>query len=132
MADYRLDPDGPHSDDYTRQVANAFAETVRVLNYATRTNDGVTYPSTVHDVLGSLRTGMQRMDQLLQQLDERLIRFTQSGQLADTTGDPFTTVNSTLRQIAGLRADAAVMAERLDRAHNATSGLYLRDNQDGE
>jgi hypothetical protein len=131
VSTYRLDPDGPHSDDYTRHVAQALAESVRVLNHATRHRNGVTEPATVNAVLSSLRDGLARMDQMLQQLDTRLVRFAQSGRLADTSGDPFATVNSTLRQIVGLRADAAVMAERLDRAHNASSGLYLRD-QDGE
>lgn len=130
MTTYTLNPDGPHSDDNTRQVANAFAETVRVLNYATRTSDGVTYPSTVHDVLGSLRTGLQRMDQLLRQLNQHLVRF-DCDDLDDSTGRGAALTIGTARMEIGDALEAAIdLAGRLDAAFNATSGLYLRD-QDG-
>lgn len=127
MNDYRLDPDGPHSDDYTRHVAQAFAESVRVLNYATRDQDGVPHPATVNAVLGELRTGMQRMDQLLLQVGDRLVRLSLAGRLADTRGDAARAHAEAQRQIELLRTDAAVMAERLNRAFRATSGLYLRN-----
>ncbi|WP_433516459.1 hypothetical protein ACQP2T_13355 [Nonomuraea sp. CA-143628] len=131
MADFHLDPDGPHSDDNTRHVANAFAETVRVLNYATRTSDGVTYPSTVHDVLGSLRTGIQRMEQLLQQLGQRLGRF-EDGDLADSSGgDPRQAAGDARLSIAEALSSVQAAAVQLDLAFNDTSGLYLRDGGEG-
>ncbi|MET8864629.1 hypothetical protein ABZW11_16965 [Nonomuraea sp. NPDC004580] len=130
MTTYRLDTSGPHSDDYTRHVASVFAGTVRILNHATRDQDGVTEPATVHAILGELHDGIARLDQLLQQLDQRLVRFAQAGQLADSNGDAFTNVNTALRQLTGLRTDAAVMSERLARAFRATSGLYLRDESE--
>jgi hypothetical protein len=127
VADFRLDPDGPHSDDYTRHAANAMSEAVRVLNHATRTSDGVTYPSTVHDVLGSLRTSVQRTEQVLQQLDGHLVRFDRD-ELADSaTGNPSLTLGTARLEIDFAIPAAAKLAGYLDQAFNATSGLYLRD-----
>lgn len=127
MTTYDLNADGPHSDDNTRHAANAFAESVRVLNHATRTGDGVTYPSTVHDVLGSLRTGMQRMDQLLRQLDQHLVRF-DCDEIADSvTGNPGAALGTARVGIDAALEDAIALARHLDEAFNATSGLHLRD-----
>ncbi|WP_188187975.1 hypothetical protein [Nonomuraea sp. SYSU D8015] len=133
MTTYRLDPDGPHDDDSIRHAAQAFAEAVRVLNHATRNPDALKHPATVHDVLGSLRDGMQRADQMFGQLSNRLTQMAYTGRLRHTHEDPSRAVNEALRQIELLRTDAAVMGERLDRAFNATSGLYLSsDDQGGE
>lgn len=131
MTDYRLDTSGPHSGDYTRHVADALAESVRVLNHHTRDADALPHPSTIYDVLGSLNAAVGGLDQLLRQLDQRLVQFAQTGRLTDSNGDATSSVNTALRQLAGLRTDAAVMSERLARAFNATSGLYLRDEDGG-
>lgn len=128
--DLHLAADGPHSDDYTREVAVGFAETVRILNYATRTSDGMPEPATLNSVLNYLSTGMHRMDQLLGQLDDRLRAMAVENRIGDTRSDPFQVVAQVRRQFELLRTDAAVMAERLDRAFNATSGLYLRDESE--
>ncbi|UBU09993.1 hypothetical protein [Nonomuraea gerenzanensis] len=131
MTTIHLDPDGPHSDTYTRQVAGAFAETVRVLNYATRTQDGVPHPATVNSVLGDLRTGMQRMDQLLRQINQRLRDFGQ-GDLADSRERDVEDVVGWARvSILEALDRASSCAAHLERAFNDTSGLYLRDDQDG-
>jgi len=131
MTDYHLNPDGPHSDDYTRYAANAFAETIRVLNYATRTTDGITYPSTVHDVLGSLRTGMQRMEQLLRQLGPHLSRF-EDADLADSSGgDPRQAAGLARLSIVQALSSVQAAAAQLDLAFNDTSGLYVRDEGEG-
>jgi hypothetical protein len=131
MTDYRLDPDGPHSDDYTRHVASAFAESVRVLNYVTRTSAGVPHPATLNSVLGELRTGIQRMYQLLRQLDRHLVRF-DCDELADSiAGSPSLTLGTARVDLNEALTDATNLADYLDKAFNDTSGLYLRD-QDGE
>ncbi|MGW4796137.1 hypothetical protein ACWEPC_27325 [Nonomuraea sp. NPDC004297] len=126
MTDYRLNPDGPHSDDYTRHVAQAFAESVRVLNYATRGRDGVPHPATVNSVLGDLCTGMQRMDQLLRQVRQRLDDFGQLD-LADSQGrDVEDAVGWARVSVAEALDRASSCAAHLARAFNDTSGLYLR------
>lgn len=126
MTTYRLDSIGPHSDDYTRHVADAFAESVRTLIYATRTEDGVPHPATLNTVLGDLRTGMQRMDQLLRQLDERLVQF-DGDDLADSSGTPGWSLGTARLSLDTARHTAATLARQLDQAFNATSSLYLRD-----
>jgi hypothetical protein len=130
MADYRLNPDGPHSADYTRHAAQAFAEAVRVLNYATRTRDGVPRPATLNSVLGDLAAGAQRMDQALRQLAERLTDFVGTGQLADVSGHDDEVFADVRNLLMDARNASVVLAARLDRAFNATSGLYLRDRPD--
>jgi hypothetical protein len=131
VADFHLNPAGPHSDDYTRHAAAAFAESVRVLNYATRTSDGMPGPATLNSVLGDLRTGMHRMDQLLRQLHQHLVRFGGEN-LADSRGRDAEDVAGWARvNIAEAIDRASSCAAHLDRAFNETSGLYLRD-QDGD
>jgi hypothetical protein len=76
---------GPHSLDYTREVASAMAECVRVLNYATGSGaeTAIVYPATSYDVLGALYTATARMPQLLSQLMSWLERTAGAGRLAD-------------------------------------------------
>jgi hypothetical protein len=130
MTDYHLNTDGPHSDDYTRHVASAFAESVRVLNYATRTSDGVPHPATLNSVLGELRTGIQRMNQLLRQLDHHLVRF-DCDEIADSvTGNPSLTLGTARVDLNDALTDATNLADYLDKAFNDTSGLYLRQDDE--
>lgn len=130
MTTYRLDPAGPHSDDYTMHVAQAFDEAARVLNHATRDSDGVTDPATVNAILGSLRASAHRLDQMLLQLDARLTHFSDTGQLADTSGRDREAFEGARVLLVGARDAAVVLAARLDRAFDATSGLYLRDGSE--
>ncbi|WP_219466914.1 hypothetical protein [Nonomuraea rhizosphaerae] len=127
--DLHLNPDGPHSDDYTRAVAAGLTECVRVLNHATLNPDAITYPATVHDVIGHLRTAVQGLDQLLPQLRAQLRRMHDSGRL-DSVGGELTSENrvvATRWELNAARRRASALAEALRRAHNASSGLYLRD-----
>lgn len=131
MADFHLSVDGPHSDDYTRHVAQAFAEAVRVLNHATLNRDGVTDPATVHDVLGSLRDGIQRLEQTLHQLDGHLARFDRDDLAHSGGGNPGIALGTAHLGVIDARAEAAPLAAYLDEAYTATSGLYLRDPKGG-
>ena len=74
-----LSPGGPHSPAYTRQLANAAAEAIRVLNHATfQTSSGaLAYPAGVDAVIEALATMHARLPQLYGQLTEWL-----RGQLA--------------------------------------------------
>jgi hypothetical protein len=130
-----LHPDGPHSGDYTVRTAWAFAEAVRVLNYATGSHagQGLPYPATVYDVLGAMKTGAQRLPQLFRQLTEFLDAEQEAGRLADDRGDPVAAVVE-----AGLHLDDAIRAadglERaVERAQAAVSGLRrLRAHDTGD
>lgn len=132
MSELRLNIDGPHSDDYTREVARGLSECVRVLNHATQSANGVDYPSTVYDVLGSLRTTIAGLDQLLRQLDARLVELRDTGRLRDSRDiDPATTITYARQAIVDARSLTSTLAHRLGRAHNATSSLGLRPSVRG-
>ncbi|MGS2645059.1 hypothetical protein [Streptosporangium sp. G12] len=122
-----LSSDGPHGDDYTSEVAAAVSEAVRVLNHATLSHVGVTYPSTVYDVLGRIGSSTAGLDQLLRQLGEALRRMQESGQLGDDHGDPGERLDKALSELAAARKSARDLALRIDLAFNTTAGLHLTD-----
>jgi hypothetical protein len=66
----RLSPGGPHSPDYTREVASAVAEAIRVLNHATLSyfGEALAFPADADAVIGSLGAAPQRLPQLLDQV----------------------------------------------------------------
>ncbi|MEU8251989.1 hypothetical protein [Nonomuraea sp. NPDC048916] len=122
-----LSSDGPHSDDYTSEVAAAVSEAVRVLNHATFSHVGVTYPSTVYDVLGRLGASTSGLDQLLRQLGEALRRMQESGQLGNDHDVPDERLDKALSELTAARKTARDLALRIDRAFNTTAGLHLTD-----
>ncbi|GAA3172923.1 hypothetical protein [Nonomuraea roseoviolacea] len=128
MTTYRLDPAGPHSDEYTRHAADAFTEAVHVLNHATRSPEGVTDPATIHAVLGDLADGIARLDQLLLQLTERLTRLAESGRVGHDSGDPAKAAHAVANATGAIDYARRVMAApggNLAAAHNVTASLYL-------
>ncbi|RVX39115.1 hypothetical protein EDD27_1457 [Nonomuraea polychroma] len=129
-ATIRLSSDGPHSDEYTRQVADALSESVRVLNHATATGAGLASPATVYDVLGRASATIAGFDQLLRQIGKRLQRHLASGRLGDDHGDPASTVEQTLAELAAARQAAHTLTRRLERAFNATASLHLMDESE--
>ncbi|GAA2301913.1 hypothetical protein GCM10010149_59010 [Nonomuraea roseoviolacea subsp. roseoviolacea] len=120
-----LSSDGPHGDDYTSEVAAALSEAVHVLNHATLSHTGVTYPSTVYDVLGRIGVSAVGLDQLLGQLGGGLRRMLASGQLADDQGDPAKRLDKAMSELAAARD----LADRIDRAFNTTASLHLPRRQ---
>ncbi|GAA3550478.1 hypothetical protein GCM10022419_033390 [Nonomuraea rosea] len=136
MADHRhtythqLNPDGPHSDDYTRHVASALSESVRVLNHATR-EAGVTAPNTVYDVLGHAAAAVSGLDQLLRQLNQRLASMHAAGEIGHDNHPPVNAVLQARLMLTEGRSLARALAERVDRAHEITAGMYLIDHSDG-
>lgn len=130
VADYRLNPDGPHSDDYTRHVAQALAESIRVLNHATRGPDGITYPGTVYDVLGSLNTAVDGLDQLLRQLYQKLNNMHAAGELGDDSGHPARELHATKTALTLSRETTRRLSAHLRFAHQTTSGMHLLEGGD--
>lgn len=128
---HSLNPSGPHDDDYTRHVANALSESVRVLNHATR-EGGVTTPNTVYDVLGDLSAAASGLDQLLQQLGQRLASMHTAGQVAHDNRPPEVAVLQARLALTEGRSLARALGERIDRAHELTAGMYLIDDSGGE
>ena len=85
-----LNTDGPHSGDYSREVAEAGAEGIRVLNHASiRPASGLDYASDVDSILRNLQSAACRLPQLLHQLAGWLQSLHEAGRLADDRGrDP--------------------------------------------
>lgn len=126
----RLNIDGPHTDDYTREVASGLAECVRVLNHATLSRNGVDYPSTIYSLLGDVHAAVFGLGQLLGQLDALLVAQREGGLLYDSRGlDPGTTVAHARQALAEARTRVSGLAACVGRAHSATSGLGMRDDQ---
>ncbi|WP_084965298.1 hypothetical protein [Thermoactinospora rubra] len=125
--DLHLDPHHPPSADYTRQVADGMAEAVRVLNHATMHPDALPHPSTVYTLVGSLREGTAGLPQLLRQIETRLREWAESGRLADDSDDPAARRADAEVALTDARGYAAVLTRNLDRLHQATSTLYLRE-----
>ncbi len=83
-----LSTGGPHSSEYTRQVAEAAAEAIRVLNHATLNHaaQALRYPADADAVVESLATAAMRLPQLLEQLGYRLAEWGVAGRLKVTYG----------------------------------------------
>jgi hypothetical protein len=117
----RLSPDGPHSPEYTGQVASAIAEAVRVLNHATLnfTGQALEFPADADTVLCSLGTAAQRLPQLLDQLRGWLNDELAAGRLrvghGPHTGDPAAAMTEAARKLR----DASAIAFRLHLALTA-------------
>lgn len=123
---FRLSPDGPHDDDYTCHIAAALSEAVRVLNHATRSRSGVVHPSTVHQVLGCSGAAVAGLNLTLTQIAGTLRQKLASGRLGDDHRPPDERVDSALSELAAARQTAHALADRPNRALNATADLHLR------
>jgi hypothetical protein len=128
---HQLNPDGPHDDDYTRHVASALSEAVRVLNHATRSS-GVTAPNTVYDVIGHVSAAAAGLDQLLRQLGQRLASMHTAGQIGHDNRPPAAAVLQARLMLTEGRSLARGLAERISRAHQITAGMHLIDDSGGE
>lgn len=128
---YRLDTSGPHSAEHTLHAADALAESMRVLNHATRARAGVPDPQTVYEVLGRIAFAIAGLDQVLPQLADQMVRFNADSRLADDSDDPVLSLANAQIHLDAATGMATVLARHLAAAHAATSGLYLRDGGQG-
>src|SRR2546423_409446 len=78
-----LDPDGPHSSEYTKEVADTLGEAVRVLNHATRNKAGLEYPSDAAAVIGALAAAAGGLEQTCYQLSRWLSNEYEGGRVAE-------------------------------------------------
>jgi hypothetical protein len=127
--------DGPHSDDYTAEVARAVAEGVRVLNHATGSHAGrgLTCPQTVYTVAGCLGAAAAGLGQLLRQLSAFLEEQAAAGRLADDSGacpGQVAARAGDFLEVAG--SAAADLAYALCDVQSAVGGLCVPDVDAGE
>lgn len=121
-----LNIDGPHSPDYTREVAATMAECVRVLNHATQ-KDGLRDPADAYELLSYLKGAVGSLPQLLQQTHEFLDRSAEAGKVYDTHGRrPAEVVADAHNPLASARMELDDLYRSLDRAQQAIANLAAR------
>jgi hypothetical protein len=124
-----LSIDGPHSDDYTADVARLAAEAVRVLNHATgyHTSEGLTYPATAYRIAGNLAAAAFGTGQLTDQMVTFLDRELAAGRLGDDSGlDPVIAVERARRHLEAARVAGHALWESFAATQSALSGLHSR------
>jgi hypothetical protein len=120
-------PDGPHSPEHTKEVADLLAECVRFLNYATMSGNGLDDPADVYYILGALYTGTQRFPQLSRQLAALLAAQKDSGSLADNEGrDVGSQVAMAGYHLDEAHAHAEDLTSAFQDAQQVISGLYVK------
>ena len=132
-----LSPGGPHSPEYTCQVANAAAEAIRVLNHATlnHADEALAYPADVDAVIEALATMHARLPQLYGQLAEWLRGQLAAGRLqigyGPYRGDPAAAVGEIAGslQLAAAGGDAAHLA--LGQARQITATISAAGRESG-
>jgi len=116
---------GPHSPRYTLHVAWGWAEAARVLNYATQSSDGLPWPVTAYELTGALKTGVQRLPQLLQQTSRFLTSELGAGRVGDkSSADPAAAVATAAIALADAITAATTLEAALACAQNALTNLY--------
>lgn len=127
--DKPLSPDGVHSREGTRAIASGIDEACRLLNYATMSSQGLTYPSDVYSVLGALAAAMGKTPQALRQMDAWMKDQVATGQARENAhygahgGDAqhaYEAMSGALRYASGL---AAELGNALASAQAALSGM---------
>lgn len=125
---FTLRADGPHSPEYTKAVADALAEAVRVLNHATLTHVSLEYPSDVAYVAGSMATAVHGLDQLCRQLSSWLESEHEAGRVGEWVegphrGDADAAVLAAKLQFENAIEAVHILADRLNSVHSATNVL---------
>lgn len=118
-----LNTDAPTDPDYTRDVADALSEAVRVLNHHTAKAGALHAPSDVYDVLGRLSAGTAGMRQLFHQLSVWVAAEHEAGRVRADHGDTEERVRATRSALAEAAGVAEALGEVLRSAHNTTSTL---------
>ena len=119
---FELRAEGPHTPGYTRDIAAATAECIRVLVRATAKDaGGLQNVGDLYDVLGALQFAAQRFPKLLEQLGE----FLEDTGVATSEVDSNYQTRVSLAQGALTRArdDALTLAAALETAWSASGDL---------
>jgi hypothetical protein len=127
--DRPITPDGPHSPERTRAVAEAIGAAFRLLNYATMSTRGLRWPADVYSVLGELAAAIDKLPQALRQMTEFIGdqvaqgRATENPSYGTHSGDAEAAHVDMAAAIQEATNDAANLAGWLRRAQSAVRGL---------
>jgi hypothetical protein len=118
-------------------IAARIAEDMRALNHATLPHDGfpgLAGPADAHNTIGALETAIARMPQALGQIRAFLLTQDRVPRLADDfsrfAGQPHAAIAHTVALLGQAGACLRPVEHALDRAHNATAGLYIAGPDD--
>lgn len=101
---------GPHDPDATAAVAWLAAEAVRYLNYASRSDEGVEFASTLYTVAGALSPAASRIPQFASQALAWL--NANSGRLRNDDGTPVSGTLAAAGASSQAAADTATLLAR--------------------
>jgi hypothetical protein len=121
-----------HHPDATIAVAWLAAETIRYLNYASRSDEGVEFASTLYAVAGALSLAASRIPQLTTQV--RAWLNANSGRLRNDDGAPVSDTLAAVGASGQAAAEAAtLLARHLGQMQNALAATSSRSpHPDGE
>ena len=123
---------GPHDPDATVAVAWLAAEAIRYLNYASRSDEGVEFASTLYAIAGALSLAASRIPQLASQALTWL--EANSGRLRNDDGAPVSDTLAAAGASGQAAADAATtLALCLGQMQSALAATNSRSPRpDGE
>lgn len=108
-------------------LARQAAESLRSLNHATLSRDGLACPGDAYAVLGELAGAVSRLPQALAQVGRHLAAALEAGQLGSDDGtDPAVAVSGTELFLDHARGTAAALAEDLSLAWQQLSPVNGR------
>jgi hypothetical protein len=122
-----LDTDHPADPEYTRAVAGALAECVRVLNHQTAKDGALAFPSDVDALVQSLAVMASGLPQLLRQIGAWLRGELAGGRLdigyGDYADDPYLAVADIGALLDEARQNAELARRALDEARQITATI---------
>ncbi len=122
-------PDGPHDPDQTRAIASGIDQAFRLLNYATMSRYGLSYPSDVYSVLGELSGAVAKLPQALHQMSQFINaevaegRARENAEYGNHGGDAQAAYGALAAAVREGSALATDLGRVLDRAQAAVRGL---------
>lgn len=123
---------GPGGPGRAIGLANAAAEAIHTLNYATMENaGGLVYPSNVGSIVSGLCSAVGNMRQLLDQLGDFTYELGHDRRLYhDQPGKSATDAAATARaQLQAAAAMTEVLRSALDRVYASINHLGVRDDE---
>ena len=130
-----LDAGAPADHLYVQEVADAFAESVRVLNHQTLHHEAIMFPSEADGLIREIASGVSRLPQLFAQIGAWLDQEQAAGRIEVPCGE-FAGSSATAVSTARVRLDmasaiAAALHEALGDAASVTCDLAAADTGEG-
>ena len=123
-----LDTGAPSDPEYVREVADAFAEAVRVLNHLTRHHEALKYPSEADRLIRVLATAASRLPQLCGQIGAWLAVEQEAGRVRVPSSSSLHAVTAARMRLEAAAAVASELQEALDSAARVTCDLAAAED----